>query len=147
MTASISITGQKGNKSLSEGVFVMVEPAFSKDSNGLVPVIVQDDGTKDILMLAYMNREAWLKTLETGKATFWSRSRKQLWVKGETSGNVQMVKEICIDCDEDTVLLKVDQIGGAACHTGYRSCFYRRLAGEKVEVVSEKVFNQEDVYK
>jgi phosphoribosyl-AMP cyclohydrolase len=125
----------------------MVEPAFSKDTNGLVPVIVQDDETKDILMLAYMNREAWLKTLETGKATYWSRSRKELWVKGETSGNIQMVKGICIDCDEDTVLLKVDQIGGAACHTGYRSCFYRRLADGKVEIVSEKVFNQEDVYK
>ncbi len=124
----------------------MVEPDFSKDS-GLVPVIVQDEKTKDILMLAYMNREAWLKTLETGKATYWSRSRKQLWLKGETSGNVQMIKEICIDCDNDTVLLKVDQIGGAACHTGYRSCFYRRLNGEKAEIVSEKVFNQEDVYK
>jgi phosphoribosyl-AMP cyclohydrolase len=125
----------------------MIEPAFSKDPNGLVPAIVQDQETKDILMMAYMNREAWLKTLETGKATFWSRSRKQLWIKGETSGNVQMVKEILIDCDEDTVLLKVDQIGGAACHTGYRSCFYRRLIGEKVEIVSEKVFNEEDVYK
>ncbi|MBN1662003.1 MAG: phosphoribosyl-AMP cyclohydrolase [Deltaproteobacteria bacterium] len=124
----------------------MIEPDFTKD-NGLIPVIVQDDETKDILMLAYMNREAWLKTLETGKATYWSRSRKQLWVKGETSGNMQMVKEICIDCDEDTVLLKVDQIGGAACHTGYRSCFYRKLVDGRIEIVSEKVFNQEDVYK
>jgi phosphoribosyl-AMP cyclohydrolase len=124
----------------------MVEPDFAKD-NGLVPVIVQDDETKDILMLAYMNREAWLKTLETGKATYWSRSRKQLWVKGETSGHVQWVKGIFIDCDNDTLLLKVEQVGGAACHTGYRSCFYRKLADGRVEMVSEKVFNQEDVYK
>lgn len=124
----------------------MVEPDFTKD-NGLIPVIVQDDQTKDILMLAYMNREAWLKTLKTGKATYWSRSRKQLWLKGETSGHFQMVKEILIDCDEDTVLLQVEQVGGAACHTGYRSCFYRRLADGQVDIVSDKVFNQEDVYK
>lgn len=124
----------------------MVEPDFLKE-NGLVPVVVQDEKTNDVLMLAYMNREAWRKTLETGKATYWSRSRRQLWVKGETSGNVQLVKKIFIDCDNDTILLKVDQIGGAACHTGYRSCFYRRLKGEEVEIVSEKVFNEEDVYK
>ncbi|MBN1381155.1 MAG: phosphoribosyl-AMP cyclohydrolase [Deltaproteobacteria bacterium] len=124
----------------------MIEPDFAKD-NGLVPAIAQDYETKDILMLAYMNREAWLKTLETGKATYWSRSRKQLWLKGETSGNVQMVKEILIDCDEDTILLKVEQVGGAACHMGYRSCFFRRLKNGQVDIVSEKVFNEEDVYK
>lgn len=124
----------------------MIEPNFSKD-NGLIPAIVQDNETKDILMVAYMNRESWLKTLETGKATYWSRSRKQLWLKGETSGHVQIVKEILIDCDEDAILLKVEQIGGAACHTGYRSCFYRKLSNGQVDIVSEKVFNQEDVYK
>ena len=88
--------------------------------------------------LAYMNMEAWEKTLSTGKATYWSRSRNELWVKGETSGNVQIVREILIDCDEDVVLLKVEQKGGAACHTGYRSCFYRRISGGKVERWAKK---------
>jgi phosphoribosyl-AMP cyclohydrolase len=98
-------------------------------------------------MLAYMNQSAWLKTLETGRATYWSRSRNALWIKGETSGHVQIVKEILVDCDSDTILLKVEQVGGAACHTGYRSCFYRRLSGDKVETVGEIIFNAEDVYK
>ncbi|GAI88913.1 unnamed protein product [marine sediment metagenome] len=124
----------------------MVEPDFEK-GKGLVPVIVQDYKTKDVLMLAYMNRESWLKTLETGKATYWSRSRNTLWVKGETSGNVQMVKDILIDCDSDTVLLKVDQIGGAACHTGYNTCFYKRLSGGEMEIVGKKMFDPEEVYK
>ena len=124
----------------------MVEPDFKK-GEGLVPVIVQDYKTKDVLMLAYMNEESWLKTLETGKATYWSRSRNTLWVKGETSGNVQLVKDILIDCDSDTVLLRVEQVGGAACHTGYNTCFYRRLFGGKVEVVGKKIFNPEEVYK
>lgn len=124
----------------------MLEIDFEK-SGGLVPVIVQDDETKDVLMLAYMNREAWLKTLETGKATFWSRSRNELWVKGQSSGNVQIVREILIDCDVDTILLKVEQIGGAACHTGYRSCFFTRVAGGKTEIIGEPVFKPEDVYK
>ena len=124
----------------------MLEIDFEK-SGGLVPVIVQDDETKDVLMLAYMNREAWLKTLETGKATFWSRSRNELWVKGQSSGNVQIVREILIDCDVDTILLKVEQIGGAACHTGYRSCFFTRVVGGKTEIIGEPVFKPEDVYK
>ena len=124
----------------------MVEPDFKK-GKGLVPVIVQDYKTKDVLMLAYMNEESWLKTLETGKATYWSRSRNTLWVKGETSGNIQLIKDILIDCDSDTVLLRVEQVGGAACHTGYNTCFYRRLSGGKVEVVGKKIFNPEDVYK
>jgi phosphoribosyl-AMP cyclohydrolase len=118
-----------------------------KKSGGLVPVIVQDDETNEVLMLAYMNQEAWLKTLETGKATYWSRSRNSLWVKGESSGKVQLVKKIYIDCDEDTVLLKVEQIGGAACHTGYRSCFYRQVVDGKTEIVGTLVFKPEDVYK
>lgn len=124
----------------------MLEIDFEK-SDGLIPVIVQDDETKEVLMLAYMNREAWLKTLETGKATYWSRSRNEMWVKGETSSHVQIVKEILIDCDSDTLLLKVHQIGGAACHTGYRSCFYKRVVDEKTVIIGEPVFKPEDVYK
>ena len=124
----------------------MIEPDFEK-GKGLVPAVVQDYETKEVLMLAYMNRESWLKTLETGKAHYWSRSRDCLWLKGETSGNFQIVREVRIDCDEDTVLLKVDQLGGAACHTGHRSCFYRRMVEGGVVVVGEKVFNPEEVYK
>jgi len=124
----------------------MVSPDFKK-GDGLIPVIVQDDETGDVLMLAYMNQEAWQKTQETGKATFWSRSRNSLWLKGETSGHVQIVKSVFIDCDDDTVLLKVEQIGGAACHTGYRSCFYRKITDGTAEVIGQPVFNHEDVYK
>jgi phosphoribosyl-AMP cyclohydrolase len=124
----------------------MIDINFDK-GNGLVPVIVQDCESQEVLMLAYMNQSAWLKTLETGRATYWSRSRNALWIKGETSGHVQIVKEILVDCDSDTILLKVEQVGGAACHTGYRSCFYRRLSGDKVETVGEIIFNAEDVYK
>ncbi len=124
----------------------MTEPNFNK-TDGLIPAIVQDAETKDILMLAYMNRESWEKTLQTGKATFWSRSRQKLWVKGESSGNVQMVKAVYIDCDDDTILLQVDQIGGAACHTGHRSCFYRKREGENFVVIGEKVFDPKEVYK
>ena len=124
----------------------MVEIDFEK-GKGLLPVIVQDYETGEVLMLAYMNRKAWLKTLETGKATYWSRSRNELWVKGETSGHVQIVKEILVDCDSDTLLLKVQQIGGAACHTGYKSCFYRKVTNGKTEIIGEPVFKSEDVYK
>ena len=114
---------------------------------GLIPVVAQDYETNDVLMLAYMNREAWLKTLETGRATYWSRSRESLWIKGETSGNIQIVREILVDCDLDTVVLKVDQVGGAACHMGYRSCFYRRVTNGEMEIISERVFDPEEVYK
>ena len=124
----------------------MIEIDFEKGS-GLVPVIVQDADTGEVLMLAYMNRDAWLKTRETGKATYWSRSRNELWVKGETSGHIQIVEEILVDCDSDTVLLKVRQTGGAACHTGYRSCFFRRVVDGKTEVIGERIFKPEDVYK
>ncbi len=103
----------------------MIEPNFNK-SDGLVPAIVQDAETKDVLMLAYMNKDSWEATLQTGKATFWSRSRQKLWLKGESSGHVQIIKNIYIDCDDDTILLQVEQLGGAACHTGHRSCFYRK---------------------
>ena len=124
----------------------MLELDFDK-GDGLIPVVAQDFETGDVLMLAYMNREAWLKTLETGKATYWSRSRESLWVKGETSGNVQLVKEILVDCDLDTLVLKVDQQGGAACHMGYRSCFYRKVSGGEMEIICERVFDPEEVYK
>lgn len=124
----------------------MIEPDFDKQG-GLVPAIIQDYKTGSVLMLGFMNREAWLHTLESGKATFWSRSRKKLWIKGETSGNVQIVKGIYVDCDNDAVLLKVDQVGGAACHTGYQSCFYREIKNGEVVIAGEKVFNPEEVYK
>ena len=113
---------------------------------GLIPAIVQDWKTGEVLMVAYMNAKSWAKTQETGRACFWSRSRKKLWLKGETSGHVQIVKEAYIDCDNDALLLKVEQIGGAACHTGYRSCFYRRVAGGKTKAVGERVFDPEEVY-
>ncbi len=113
----------------------------------MLPAIVQDDETGEVLMLAYMNRDAWLKTLETGKATFWSRSRNALWLKGETSGHFQLVREVRMDCDDDTILLKVHQLGGAACHTGYRSCFYRKLVNGVVENTGVRIFDPEDVYK
>ena len=99
-----------------------------KKGNGLVPCVVQDVETKEVLMLAYMNEESLQKTLETNLATYYSRSRQALWVKGETSGHYQHVKEIRIDCDEDTILLIVKQ-DGAACHTGHHSCFYRNIEG------------------
>jgi len=107
------------------GKDAVVELDFEK-GNGLVPAVAQDYETNDVLMLAYMNKEAWLKTLETGRATYWSRSRSTLWVKGETSGNVQIVKEILVDCDLDTVILKVDQMGGAACHKGLQILFLQK---------------------
>lgn len=123
----------------------MIEPNFEK-GEGLVPVVVQEHQTGDVLMLAYMNRESWRKTLETGKAHFWSRSRKSLWLKGETSGHLQLVREVCLDCDQDAVLLRVEQLGGAACHTGHRSCFYRKRSdGEFIEV-GEPIFDPKDVY-
>jgi phosphoribosyl-AMP cyclohydrolase len=121
-----------------------VELDFKKQ-DGLVPVIVQDAGDGTVLMVAYMNAEALAKTLETGRATYWSRSRSSLWVKGESSGNVQEVEELLVDCDNDTVLLKVRQTG-AACHEGYRSCFFRRVAGGKLEVIAERMFDPKEVY-
>jgi len=124
----------------------MIEPDFTK-GDGLIPAIAQDADTKEVLMMAYMNRESWDATLKTGKATYWSRSRKQLWLKGESSGHFQMVKNIFIDCDNDTILLHIKQLGDAACHTGYRSCFYRKLNGNDFEIVGEKIFNPEEVYK
>lgn len=113
---------------------------------GMVPVIAQDHETGDVLMMAYMNREAFEETLRTGRVCYFSRSRNRLWRKGEESGNVQEVHGIYVDCDADALLVKVRQIGGAACHEGYRSCFFRRVADDELEVVAERVFDPADVY-
>jgi phosphoribosyl-AMP cyclohydrolase len=123
----------------------MIEIDFMK-GDGLIPVIVQDASSGEVLMLGYMNREAWEKTLETKKASFWSRSRQKLWVKGETSGNFQEVKEIYLDCDGDTLLLKVNQKGGAACHTGFQSCFHQRFEKGEWKVKGTRVFDPKEVY-
>ena len=125
----------------------MIQLNFSK-GKGLLPAIVQDDETGKVLMLAYINQESWQKTLETGEAHYWSRSRQEIWHKGGTSGHVQKIKEIYGDCDDDTVLFRVVQVGGAACHTGYESCFYKKVdrAGDFM-IVGEKVFDPEKVYK
>lgn len=121
-------------------------PDFAK-GDGLLPAIAQDAETGDVLMMAYMNEESYAETLATGRAVYFSRSRNKLWRKGEESGNVQEVRAILLDCDSDTILLKVHQIGGAACHTGYRSCFYRQITPEGLQVVGERVFDPAAVYK
>jgi len=122
-----------------------MKPDFSK-GGGMLPVIAQDKASGVVLMLAYMNEEAYDETLRTGRAVYFSRSRNKLWRKGEESGNVQNVAEIFIDCDADTILLKVEQIGGAACHEGYQSCFFRQITPEGVKVVAERVFDPKAVY-
>jgi len=124
----------------------MQEPDFDK-RGGLVTAIAQDAATGEILMVAYMNREAWEKTCATGTACYYSTSRKQLWVKGESSGNTQDVHEIRVDCDADAVLVKVHQHGGAACHEGYKSCFFRRVEGGRWEVVEDRVVDPAELYK
>ncbi|MDX2441695.1 MAG: phosphoribosyl-AMP cyclohydrolase [Desulfobacterales bacterium] len=123
----------------------MIKLDFKK-TGGLIPAIAQDYETGEVLMLAYINKEAWEVTLSTGKATYFSRSRQKLWIKGETSGNMQIVREIRIDCDDDTVIFKVEQIGGAACHKGYRSCFYKKVENGTVEITEERVFDPKEVY-
>ena len=124
----------------------MVKLDFAK-GGGLLPAIAQEWKTGEVLMLAYINEEAWNETLKTGNATYWTRSRQKLWRKGEESGNVQKVKEIYVDCDEDTVIFKVEQIGGAACHEGYRSCFFRKYENGELKVIGERVFDPAKVYK
>jgi phosphoribosyl-AMP cyclohydrolase len=124
----------------------MVKLDFSKSDDGLIPAIAQDYKTGEVLMLAYINEESWKKTLETGNATYWTRSRQKLWMKGESSGNVQKIKEILVDCDDDTVVFKIEQLGGAACHTGHRTCFFRKLEGDKLAVQGKPLFNPADVY-
>jgi phosphoribosyl-AMP cyclohydrolase len=123
----------------------MIKLDFNK-TGGLVPAIVQDFQTGEILMLAYMNPDAFNATLATGKATYYSRSRQTLWVKGETSGNMQLIKEIRIDCDDDTLLLKVEQLGGAACHTGHRSCFFKKVEDGSIRIMEEPIFDPREVY-
>jgi phosphoribosyl-AMP cyclohydrolase len=122
-----------------------MSPDFDK-LNGLVPAIAQDAASGAVLMLAWMNREAYEETLRTGHACYYSRSRGRLWRKGEESGHVQVVESVYIDCDADTILLKVRQIGGAACQEGYASCFFRKVDGDAVEVVGQRVFDPEQVY-
>ena len=133
------------DKPVPSEVIVMEKLNFAK-GEGLLPAIAQDHVTGEVLMLAYINEEAWEKTIATGRAHYWSRSRNQLWLKGESSGHVQMVKEILVDCDQDTVIYRVEQLGGAACHKGYHSCFFRRVEGEAFTIKDKLVFNPAEVY-
>ena len=123
----------------------MIRLDFEK-SGGLIPAIAQDSETGEVLMMAYVNEDSWKLTLETGIAHYWSRSREKLWKKGESSGNIQEVKEIRVDCDYDCVLLKIRQIGEAACHTGYRSCFFNVVRGGELVQEGTRVFDPKDVY-
>ena len=124
----------------------MIKPDFSKSE--LIPAIAQDHESGDVLMLAYMNEEAWNETLTSGNAVYYSRSRQKLWRKGEESGHVQHVKGMFLDCDADTILIKVEQVGGAACHEGYRSCLFRQILPEtgEVVIVGDRVFDPDRVY-
>ena len=125
----------------------MVKLDFRK-GNGILPAIVQDVTSGKVLMLAYMNNRAWTLTLQTGEAYYWSRTRRKIWHKGETSGNIQIIKEVIVDCDYDSILLKIEQVGGAACHLGYESCFHNKINnnGEQT-VIGNKIFDPEEVYK
>lgn len=116
------------------------------DRDGLIPAVIQDYKNDEVLMVAYMNKQSLIKTIRTKRTHFFSRSRKRLWLKGETSGHIQRVKAIFIDCDKDCLLIKVEQLGGA-CHTGYRSCFYRKVLGGRLKVVGKRVFVPKKVYK
>ncbi|MDR2709591.1 MAG: phosphoribosyl-AMP cyclohydrolase [Elusimicrobiota bacterium] len=128
-------------------MFEQIIEKMKFDKNGLIPVVVQDYKDNAVLMVAYMNKEAVKRTLETSKATFWSRSRQAFWVKGESSGNIQEVKEFFYDCDADCILLKVNQIGGAACHTGYRSCFFTKVLPDgTTEIIGQPLFDPKKVY-
>ena len=121
-------------------------PKFT-DANSLITAVVQDADTGQVLMLAHMNQEAWQQTVKTGQAVYFSRSRGRLWRKGEESGNVQRVLEAYVDCDADAVLLKVEQVGGAACHEGFASCFFRRLEDGQWQTVGQRLFDPKDIYK
>ena len=122
-----------------------VELDFEK-CGGLIPAIAQDHRTNEVLMMAYINAESWAETLKSGYATYYSRSRQKLWKKGESSGHLQLVKEILVDCDLDTVIFKVEQLGPGACHTGHRSCFYRRVNSGELEEIETAVFDAGKVY-
>lgn len=117
------------------------------DADGLVPVIAQEHDTGDVVMFAWMNREALQLSQDTGQAVYWSRSRSRLWRKGEESGHVQKIHEIRLDCDEDVILLKIEQVGGIACHTGRHSCFFKKLENENWLVDQPVIKNPEDIYK
>ena len=123
----------------------MTELDFDK-TGGLIPAVAQDFQSGEILMLAFINREAWEETLRSGCATYFSRSRGKLWKKGESSGHVQKIHEILVDCDRDAVIFKVEQLGPGACHTGHRSCFFRRVAADRLEEIEPVVFDPEQVY-
>ncbi len=128
---------------------MLTDPKTSPDfanGGGLLPAIAQDAETGEVLMMAYMNAEAWAETLKTGQAVYYSRGRQKLWRKGEQSGNVQQVRAVYLDCDRDTILLRVHQLGDAACHKGYRSCFYRQVTPEGLKVVGQRVFDPDEVY-
>jgi phosphoribosyl-AMP cyclohydrolase len=122
------------------------KPDFAK-GGGMLPAIAQDAETGEVLMMAYMNPESYAETLATGRAVYFSRSRSKLWRKGEESGHLQEVQGIYIDCDADTILLKVHQVGGAACHEGYKSCFFRQITPQGAKVIAERVFDPKAVYK
>ena len=122
-------------------------PDFSKSDDGLLPAIAQDVETGEVLMLAYMNQESYEETMRLGRAVYFSRSRGKLWRKGEESGNVQEIDSVYFDCDRDTLLLKVRQVGGVACHRGYRSCFFRKKTPNGLEIIGEQVFDPEEVYR
>ncbi len=124
----------------------MIRLDFDK-MGGLIPVIAQDYLSGEVLMLAFMNEEAWKTTLETGLVTYYSRSRNELWTKGKTSGNVQKVKEIYTDCDNDAILIKIEQIGKAACHTGFISCFHKKIENNEIRIIGTPVFDPKEVYK
>ena len=118
-----------------------------EERGGLLPAIAQDFATGEILMQAFINEEAWQETLKSGRAVYFSRSRNKLWRKGEESGNVQLIKEILVDCDFDSVIFKVEQIGGAACHTGHRSCYSNKVEGDTLIECGEQIFDPDKVYK
>ena len=121
------------------------DPDFAR-GGGLLPTVAQDAETGEVLMLAYMNAESYAETVATGRAVYYSRSRNRLWRKGEQSGHVQQVRAIYLDCDRDTILLKVRQVGGAACHKGYQSCFFRQVTPDGLKVVGRRVFDPDKVY-
>ena len=121
-------------------------PSF-ENAESLITAVVQDAATGQVLMVAHMNREAWDETLATGRAVYYSRARRRLWRKGEESGNIQHVREIYVDCDGDAVLLKVDQVGGAACHEGYPSCFFRQVTDDEIKIIADRVFDPKTVYR
>ena len=119
---------------------------LKRDVNGLIPAVAQDFRTGEVLMVAFMNDLSFRKTLQTGRATYWSRSRQRLWIKGEESGNIQKIKDIRLDCDMDCILLKIEQVGGAACHTGRRSCFFHKVKEGNMIISGRKIFDPGKVY-